>query len=143
MKRAVVFLAISTILITGFTIKDHPSIKNTPLSVKLKKDDYKLVWADEFNTDGLVDASNWSFETGFVRNKEAQWYQEKNVWCEKGNLIIEGRRGHDPNPNYVAGSSDWKKSREFIDYTSGSIKTANKKSWKYGRFVMRARINTH
>lgn len=106
-------------------------------------DDYKLVWADEFNNDGPVDSKNWTFETGFVRNHELQWYQNKNVWCEKGNLIIEARKVHEPNPGYVAGSNDWKKSREFIDYTSGCIKTAGKISWKYGCFILRAKINTH
>lgn len=110
---------------------------------KPQKDDYKLVWADEFNTDGPVDAQNWGFETGFVRNHEAQWYSDQNVYCKNGYLVIEAKRVHAPNPNYVAGSADWKKSREFIDYTSGCIKTVGKKSWKYGRFVMRGRINTH
>jgi beta-glucanase (GH16 family) len=115
---------------------------------KIKKklhynDEYKLVWADEFNNDGPVDSRNWIYETGFVRNHELQWYQDKNVYCEKGKLIIEARKVHEPNPDYVADSTDWKKSREFIDYTSGCIKTDGKQSWKYGRFVMRARINTH
>ncbi|MES2277530.1 MAG: glycoside hydrolase family 16 protein [Bacteroidota bacterium] len=107
------------------------------------QDNYKLVWADEFNTDGPVDSHNWIFEKGFVRNQELQWYQQDNVYCSKGNLIIEARKTHTPNPNYIAGSTDWKKNREFIDYTSGCIKTAGLKSWKYGRLVMRARINTH
>lgn len=106
------------------------------------QNDYKLVWADEFNTDGPVDTANWKFETGFVRNNENQWFQHENVFCEKGNLIIEARRTHIPNPNYDANSTDWRKNRPFIDYTSGCIKTEGKKSWKYGRFEMRARINT-
>jgi hypothetical protein len=25
---------------------------------------------------------NWSFEQGFVRNRELQWYQESNARCE-------------------------------------------------------------
>ena len=36
---------------------------------------YKIVWADEFNKDGAPDSSNWSYEKGFVRNEEDQWYQ--------------------------------------------------------------------
>ena len=36
----------------------------------------KLVWADEFNSNGQPDAKNWKFENGFVRNEELQWYQE-------------------------------------------------------------------
>lgn len=103
---------------------------------------YKMVWSDEFNTDGPVDPQTWVYEKGFVRNQEDQWYQEQNVFCEKGNLVIEARRVHQANPNYVAGSPDWKRNREFINYTSGCIKTVGLKSWKYGRFIMRGRINT-
>ena len=130
-------------IITAICLPVMLLLTGNRLVVKPPQDGYKLVWSDEFNTDGPVDAQNWGFETGFVRNHEAQWYSEKNVYCEHGNLIIEARRVHEPNPNFVAGSTDWKKSREFIDYTSGCIKTAGKKSFKYGRFVIRARINTH
>jgi beta-glucanase (GH16 family) len=101
-----------------------------------------LVWADEFNTDGAPNPTNWKFEKGFVRNHELQWYQPDNAYCKKGKLIIEGRREHLPNPNYDANSKDWKKQREFIEYTASSLKTAGLHSWKYGRFEMRARIDT-
>ena len=33
-------------------------------------DDWKLVWADEFNTNGAPSAANWNYERGFVRNNE-------------------------------------------------------------------------
>lgn len=142
--KALLYLLVSTIFLFWSSNVSNPV--NDPYKTENnyhRNDEYKLVWADEFNNDGPVDSKNWGYETGFVRNHELQWYQDKNVFCEKGNLIIEARKVHEPNPDYVAGSSDWKKSREFIDYTSGCIKTAGRQSWKYGRFVMRARINTH
>ncbi len=105
-------------------------------------DGYKLVWADEFNKTGAVDTSVWRFEKGFVRNKEYQWYLPENVRCENGYLIIEAKKTHFPNPTYNKADTNWKRQREFVDFTSGSINTRGKKSWKYGRFVMRARINT-
>jgi beta-glucanase (GH16 family) len=105
---------------------------------------YKLVWSDEFNGNGVVDAANWSFENGFVRNEEVQWYQSGNAIQQGGNLIIEGRKENPINtrlnPNYVAGSTDWKKSRKYINYTSSSIKSVGKQSWLYGRFEIRAKI---
>ncbi|EHQ25916.1 glycoside hydrolase family 16 protein [Mucilaginibacter paludis] len=103
---------------------------------------YKLVWADEFNRNGPPNAANWKFENGFVRNNELQWYQQQNAWCRKGLLVIEARKEHLPNPNYSAQSDNWRNSRSFIDYTSSSINTAGLHSWKYGRFVMRAKIDT-
>ncbi|WP_223860914.1 glycoside hydrolase family 16 protein [Spirosoma validum] len=102
---------------------------------------WKLVWADEFNTDGAPDPKNWKFEQGFVRNHEHQWYQPDNARCEKGLLIIEGRREHRPNPRYQANSSDWKTSRPSIDYTASSLHTNGLHSWQYGRFDMRGRID--
>jgi len=102
---------------------------------------YKLIWSDEFNKDGAVDTGKWRFEKGFVRNQEFQWYQQDNAWCEKGLLIIEVRREQKPNPNYQAGSDDWRKKNATINYTSSSINTSGKHSWQYGRFIMRGRIN--
>lgn len=107
-----------------------------------KKDMYQLVWSDEFNKDGPVDTTNWQFEKGFLRNKELQWYQKENARCEKGYLIIEGRNEQKPNPVYKEGSTKWPNSKQNIKYTSSSINTSGKHSWKYGRFVLRARINT-
>ena len=105
-------------------------------------DDYQLVWSDEFNTVGMPDTANWRFEQGFVRNHEIQWYQTGNARCVGGLLTIEARREHKPNPNYTAGSTDWKKKNPTIEYTSSSINTAGKQNWQYGRFEMRARIDT-
>ncbi|MDQ6812311.1 MAG: glycoside hydrolase family 16 protein [Bacteroidota bacterium] len=104
-------------------------------------ENYRLVWSDEFNKKGTIDTANWQFEKGFVRNEEDQWYQPENAWCEKGNLIIEGRKEMKGNSNFVKGSSSWKTNRENIRFTAASINTSGKHSWMYGRFVMRGKID--
>ncbi|TSD66717.1 glycoside hydrolase family 16 protein [Inquilinus sp. KBS0705] len=103
---------------------------------------YKLVWADEFNSEGPVNPKDWTFEQGFQRNHEIQWYQQHNALCHNGILVIQAQKVHLPNPNYKAGSEDWKNNRQFIEYTSSSLNTSGLHSWQYGRFVMRARIDT-
>lgn len=108
---------------------------------------YTLVWSDEFNGNGAVDASNWNFEKGFVRNEEVQWYQTENAFQLDGNLIFEGRK-ENPfnkrlNPNYKANSSSWQQSRQYINYTASSITTKGKQSWLYGRFEIRAKVTNH
>jgi beta-glucanase (GH16 family) len=103
---------------------------------------WKLVWADEFDKDGKPDPGNWGYEAGFVRNRELQWYQPDNARCEKGMLIIEGRRERKKNPNYDPNSSYWKANREYADYTSASLTTRGLRHWQYGRFEMRGRIDT-
>jgi beta-glucanase (GH16 family) len=104
--------------------------------------EYELVWSDEFNEDGQPDPNNWTYENGFIRNEELQWYQPDNARCENGLLIIEGRRERKMNPNYRPGSDNWKESREYAEYTSASLTTRRLHSWMYGRFEMRGRIDT-
>lgn len=101
---------------------------------------YELVWADEFETEGRPDPKSWVFETGFMRNHELQWYQAENAFCEKGVLVIEGRRETKPNPFFEKGSPDWRKGRAEVKYTSACVTTNGLRSWQYGRFEVRARI---
>ena len=102
--------------------------------------DYELVWADEFNEDGKPDPSDWTYEHGFVRNEELQWYQRGNAFVEDGLLVIEGRRERRSNPNYDASSGDWRLNRKHAEYTSSLLSTRGRHSWLYGRFEVRARI---
>ena len=46
---------------------------------------WKLVWSDEFEIDGTPDTKKWFYEyTGFLRNKEEQWYTDSS---DKGTSI--------------------------------------------------------
>jgi len=47
--------------------------KNT-VPVSSTAGEYKLFWSDEFNMNGAPDTSKWSYEQGFVRNNELQWF---------------------------------------------------------------------
>jgi beta-glucanase (GH16 family) len=102
----------------------------------------KLVWSDEFDKEGRPDPNNWTYEQGFVRNQELQWYQPDNARCQNGLLIIEGRRLRKQNPRYSADSRDWRQSREYAEYTSASLTTRRLHSWMFGRFEMCGRIDT-
>lgn len=107
-------------------------------------DGYELRWADEFEEDGPPSAENWGFETGFRRNEEAQWYQPDNAFCEEGLLVIEARRERVEVDS--AASPDrlphWARDRTHAEYTSASLNTRGKHEWRYGRFVMRAKLPT-
>ena len=100
---------------------------------------FTLIWSDEFDGNGAVDTSQWGFERGFVRNREAQWYQPANAFRENGYLVIEGRRQRFANPNYVEGSGDWKTNREYVDYTSASLVSIQ--TWQYSKIVVRAKVS--
>jgi beta-glucanase (GH16 family) len=96
----------------------------------------KLVWADEFDYTGLPDPKKWDYEEGFVRNQEAQYYtrvRSENARVEGGTLVIEGRKGKFPNPQYRPGG----KGPEVAEYTSASLITRGKAAWRYGRVLGR------
>src|SRR5574344_2085508 len=62
--------------------------------------EWKLVWSDEFDTDGAPDSKNWSYETGFVRNNELQDYKadRKTSYIKKGKLVLTAYK--DPHDGY-------------------------------------------
>ena len=102
---------------------------NTLLSQGTESIDWELVWADEFDSDGLPDTVNWSYQTGGHGwgNHEKQYYTEKrleNARVEDGKLIIEARQ------------EPW----DTMEYTSVRLVTQGKHSWLYGRFEIRAKI---
>jgi len=115
--------------------KDKPVIETYKIGDRLiSADSLKLVWADEFNTDGMINTDNWTYEKGFVRNQEIQYYTEnrpENCRIQGGQLIITGRK-----------ESTSFGSTEYSDgtYTSASIITNKKHSWQYGRFEIRAKV---
>ena len=83
MRVAAILVAI--ILVTMTSRADSPATTQA-------SEAYQLVWADEFDHDGPLDAKDWQNESGFVRNRELQWYQAENAFCKDGYLIIEARR---------------------------------------------------
>ena len=102
---------------------------------------FALVWADEFDRDGRPDSTKWTYEHGFVRNEELQWYRPENARVEHGQLIIEARRERIRNPAFDSTINDWRARRPYAAYTSASLTTRGLASWQYGRFEMRARID--
>jgi len=98
---------------------------------------YRLVWADEFDTDGLPDPGRWSYDTMSNRsgwaNEERQYYaaaRRENSRVENSVLIIEARH---------------EGTRAFEDsggqkYTSARLVTSGHMSWTYGFFEIRAKL---
>jgi beta-glucanase (GH16 family) len=88
---------------------------------------YNLIWSDEFNYSGLPDTTKWINEVGFIRNKELQYYTKHrldNSIVTGGNLLIIGK----------------KESFKNAEYTSASINTLGKFSFKYGKAEARIKL---
>ena len=121
---------------------DYFEATNPDLTAPRQIEGYSLLWSDEFNNDGLPDTTVWSFESGFARNEELQWYQQDNSFCRNGVLVITAKKEQKANPMYRSGANTWREKRKQIEYTSASLKTEGKKEFQYGRIEVRAKIPT-
>lgn len=93
----------------------------------MKKEDYRLVWEDNFDNEGSVNAKDWTCEAGERwANNEQQAYTDslENVRVQGGQLHIVSR----------------KEKHGIREYTSGRITTSGKHSWQYGYFEIRAKL---
>jgi beta-glucanase (GH16 family) len=95
----------------------------------LQAGEWELVWADEFDQDGLPDSEFWSYAVGGHGwgNKELQYYTEgrlENAFVENGLLTITAR----------------KEAFEGNEYTSARMITRGKVDMMYGRIEVRAKL---
>lgn len=86
---------------------------------------FRLLWFDEFNGNGSPDLSKWTFENGFIRNEELQYYTNSlnNICQSNGNLEIRVLKDVDGHA-----------------YTSGSIVTRGKYEFTYGKIEGRFKM---
>lgn len=90
---------------------------------------WKLEWSDEFNRGPAPDSRNWTYEKGYIRNGEAQYYtvdRRENARIEDGKLVIEARK------------DNWNGNK----ITSASLTTSGKHEFLYGRIEARAKVPT-
>jgi len=101
--------------------------------------DWKQVWADEFDGDTL-DLSKWSHaeDCGGGGNNERQCYTASpdNVAVKDGTLRLTARRQATTG---IANPWNGSKAVRTLDYSSGKILTKGKASWRYGRIEARAK----
>ena len=98
---------------------------------------YRLVWADEFDVDGLPDPTRWDYDTdhnaGGWFNHELQYYARdrlENARVSGGRLIITARK------EALSTRADWGGQQ----YSSARLVTRGKASWTYGFVEVRAKL---
>ena len=105
--------------------------------------EYILVWADEFDKEGKPDTSKWTYEFGFIRGGEEQYYTDriKNARVENGNLIIEAHLEKIENntPPFFE-RPDYVDKIDTANYTSASLTTRGIEDWKYAKIEIRAKL---
>lgn len=98
---------------------------------------YRLVWADEFNTDGHPDPTKWVHDTARNKpgwhNNELQYYagpRLDNARVAAGRLLITARK------ESLSTEADFGGQR----YTAARLLTRGKAEWTYGFFEVRAKL---
>jgi beta-glucanase (GH16 family) len=89
----------------------------------------QLVWNDEFDGTGGVDASKWNVEVNCDGGGNGEWQcytnSQQNIYKDgQGHLVIQVVKNY-----YGIGG-----------FTSGRVTTANKGDWTYGRFESRIQV---
>ena len=129
MKRThKLLIAVSSVILAAtissciFLPEKEETVEYSKTSVKIGENTFKLVWADEFDDDGVLDTDNWNrlnWKKGVVNN-EVQAYSDDAQYSvvKDGTLKIYAKKS----------GSNW---------TSARIDTSNKQKFKYGYFEAR------
>ena len=106
-------------VISGFEVRQRQSTGESA---------WTMLWQDEFDQDGSVNADKWNIETWPARkvNDEDQTYttRAKNLRIEDGLLIIEAH----------------KEDHAGAQYSSARVNSAGKMDILYGKIEVRARL---
>ncbi|MDF1866648.1 MAG: carbohydrate-binding protein, partial [Saprospiraceae bacterium] len=111
-----------------FTLMKKHQLTPQKLTQKTDGKEWKVVWADEFEGEGMPDTSKWTYDIGDWGwgNNELQYYTDsrlENARLEDGNLVIEARK-NDMNQ----------------EWTSARLTTRGKVTFLYGRIEFRAKV---
>lgn len=135
------FMTIAACALLGGACKDElHAIYPTYVEEKTEGyEGYELVWAEEFDYEGLPDPACWvAGDWGGVINDEPQDYRKndlKYTHVENGNLILETHK--DPHE----GTKGWGSDEPYhFEYSSGEVHTKGKYEFQYGRIDIAAKI---
>ncbi len=117
-----------TVTVTAKSSTGVAITKSVDVAVYVAGNSGKLVWADEFNSDGLPDTTKWGYDIGAGGwgNGELQYYTNSsaNAYLKGGSLFVKAI----------------KQSYNGSNYTSARLITKNKFAFMYGRVDVRAKL---
>ncbi len=117
----------------------HKKIRNTSMFLLLlclglscnQEEDYKLVWNDEFESNGLPDSTKWSYDT------------EGNAWSWGNNELQQYTSHRTKNAEVIDGKlfiTALKEEGFNQAYTSARLITRDKGDWLYGKIDVCAMV---
>lgn len=119
LKNILLIAVLSVLLFPSCKLKKESKVRNN----------YTLVWADEFNYSGLPDDTKWGYEVGGHGwgNNELQYYtgaDTSNAIVKNGRLFITVK----------------KENKEGKGFTSARLVTKGKAEWTYGKIEINAKL---
>jgi beta-glucanase (GH16 family) len=117
------------LIIFSFLVSCSKESSSDGPSEELAEPEWQLVWADEFDVNGLPNPQKWNYEVGGhgYGNNELQYYtnqRSQNVRVKDGLLTIEAHR----------------ESYYENEYTSAKLTSKGKGEWRYGRIEVKAKL---
>jgi len=108
-------------------LREH-QVTPTTLTQNMEGEEWEIVWNDEFDGEGIVDTTKWTYDIGNWGwgNGELQYFtafRPENARQEGGNLIIEAHKNDMDNP-----------------WTSARLTTRGKTTFLYGKVEFRAKV---
>ena len=99
------------------------------------------VLVDDWSAGQPFDTSQWTFERGFLRNSEEQYYTggaPDNFAVAPDGLRLIGRSERIANAAYRKGSVDWRRAKPEAQYTSASLVSV--KAWRNAKIEVVANV---
>ena len=112
-----------------FITTNEPELLSERIKLSPVSKGMKLVWSDEFNTNGLPDSSKWDYEVGGKGwgNNELQYYTNADTLNAK---VSDG----------VLKIKVLKQKKENNNYTSARLITKQNSGFLYGKIEIRAKL---
>ena len=101
------------------------------------------VLVDDWSAGQPFDTAQWTFERGFLRNSEEQYYTggaPDNFAVGPDGLRLIGRSERVANAAYKKGAVDWRRAKPEAQYTSASLVSV--KAWRNAKIEIVASIRS-
>ena len=124
MKRSRTVYMLSSLLVLTACLN-----RETEQDSSSENDEYELVWADEFDYEGLPDSSRWIYDT---EGNEARWGNAEEQWYTEND--IENARVADGILKITAIRED------YLDRKFTSARLVSNAAWQYVKVEVRAKV---
>lgn len=127
-KFSFIITLLTLTLFTQCKKKSVAPIENKTVTNEIDAFGWKLIWSDEFDTEGTFDQSKW----GFCKRQTSDW----NRW-----LVNDPNLAYQTEGNLILKMVENKTTSDTAKFKTVGVQSADKFSFKYGKLSVRAKFN--